>query len=142
MKAESTESETRFLKYLKNARALKQIDDFVRSDRSVKDRSQPDFEIVADGRKYFIEVYQSEWLTKDWNEIDKQQQKIANYVNEKRLPYPYWVGWCQRAILPREDDLIPKLAKYIEELCKFLKGKPHTGSDRRDQDFLQLYGEY
>lgn len=142
MKAESTESETRFLKYLENARASKQIDDFVRPDRSVKDRPQPDFEIIADGRKYFIEVYQSGWLTKDWNKIAEQQQKIANYVNEKRLPYPYWVAWYQRDILLREEGLIPKLARYIEELCKFLKGKPHTDSDWLDQGFLQLYGEY
>ena len=116
MKAESTESETRFLKYLENARASKQIDDFVRPDRSVKDRPQPDFEIIADGRKYFIEVYQSGWLTKDWNKIAEQQQKIANYVNEKRFPYPYWVAWYQRDILLREENLIPKLARYIEEL--------------------------
>ncbi len=142
MKAESTESETRFLKYLENAKASKQIDKFVRRDKTVNDKPQPDFEIIANGGQYFIEVYESRLLTKGWNEIDEQQQKIANYVNEKRLPYPYWVTWYQRDILPREKDLIPKLATYIEELCKFLKGKPHTGSDWRDQDFLRLYREY
>ena len=116
MRAESEGSEALFLTYLEKARASKQIDDFERPDKIDRGKPQPDFEINADDRKYFIEVYQSRWLTQDWNKIDEQQQKIANYVNEKRLPYPYWVMWYQRDILLREEDLIPKLAKYIEEL--------------------------
>jgi hypothetical protein len=64
VKAESKASEALFLTYLKNARASKQIDGFIRPDKIVKGKPQPDFEINADGRKYFIEVYQSRWLTK------------------------------------------------------------------------------